>query len=207
MGLDERPGSIRHHCLTLDIIVRMVRNEENAHAQAKEIWFVCQQSKGKGKLCSFSSKLWENQAFNTSIPNANRSNIGRFGLFYFEIFSLSPWNKSLSKWALTKNVIHPSCSLVSRKSGDRRLLLIVLFHNIIIQICMAKMCLLFICWLLQFCSLFFSQQSWKLYLEKLTSSLNIHYSSRLVEMSCWNTCHLLNFSGKKWHRRFTHGYI
>lgn len=44
--------------------------------------------------------------------------------------------------------------------------------------------------------IFFSMQSWKLYLEKLTSSLNIHYSSHLVAMSCWNICRLLNFSGK-----------
>lgn len=120
----------------------------------------------------------------------------QFGIVLFWAFSLSPWNKTLSKLPLTKNVIIPSCSLGSRNRGNRRPPWIALIHNII-QISVAKMWELFICWLLQCCSLYFSQHSWKLYLERLTSSLAIYDSSHLVKMSCWNTCHLLNFSEKK----------
>lgn len=59
---------------------------------------VCQQSKGNGKLCSFSLKLWENQAFNTTLPTSNQSNIGSSGLFYFEALAYLHGIKTFPNW-------------------------------------------------------------------------------------------------------------
>lgn len=59
---------------------------------------VCQQSKGNGKLCIFYLKLWENQAFNTTVPTSNQSNIGSLGLFYFEVLAYLPGIKAFPNW-------------------------------------------------------------------------------------------------------------
>lgn len=59
---------------------------------------VCQPSKGNGKLCAFSLKLWENQEFNTSVPTSNQSNIGSLGLFYFEALAYLRGIKAFPNW-------------------------------------------------------------------------------------------------------------